>query len=123
MKAIIKKNIRRCRRKRHVRKKVSGSALSPRLTVFRSHKNIYAQIIDDTVGRTLVATSTVEKAVLGKDITTGGNKLAAKAVGMALAGKAISAGIKKVVFDRNGYAFHGRVKELAQGAREGGLKF
>lgn len=123
MKAITKKIIRRRRRKRHVRKKVSGSVLRPRLTVFRSHKNIYAQIIDDTAGRTLAAASTAEKSLLGKDITTGGNKLAAKAVGMALAGKAVEAGIKKVVFDRNGYAFHGRVKELAIGAREGGLKF
>ena len=120
MKTIDTKNLRRRRRKRHVRKMVSGTPRRPRLTVTRSHKNIYAQIIDDTVGSTLVSASTVEKAVRQKP---GGNVEAARRVGEALAAKAVQAGIKKVVFDRNGYAYHGRVKELADAARASGLEF
>jgi len=122
MKQILRKRQRRQRRKRHVRKKVIGSPERPRLTVFRSHKNIYAQIIDDTAGRTLVAASSRESR-LSQQFSSGGNKMAAKAVGAALAEKAVKAGIKKVVFDRNGYAYHGRVRELAQAARDSGLEF
>ncbi len=122
MKASTRKDIRRLRRKRHVRKRVTGTPDRPRLTVSRSHKNIYAQIVDDTVGRTLVAASTREKP-LRERLTAGGNRAAAEVVGSALAAKAVEAGIRKVVFDRNGYPFHGRVKELAEAARKGGLEF
>jgi large subunit ribosomal protein L18 len=122
MKAIEKKTLRRQRRKKRVRKKVTGTAQRPRLSVFRSHKNIYAQIIDDTEGRTLVAASSCEKTVAEK-FGTGGNAAAAEAVGSTLAEKASEAGIQQVVFDRNGYPYHGRVKNLAEAARKGGLKF
>ena len=123
MKAISKKIHQRQRRKRRVRGKVSGTAERPRLTVFRSNKNIYAQIIDDAAGRTLVAASTREGTVREGISGSVGNCDAAKAVGSSLATKAGQAGIKKVIFDRNGYAYHGRVRELAQAAREGGLEF
>ena len=122
MKPIVKRNLRRQRRKKHVRKKVSGSPDRPRLTVFRSHKNIYAQIVDDVAGRTLVATSSNDNP-MRQSVGYGGNAQAAQAVGEALAAKALEAGIKKVVFDRNGYAYHGRVKSLAEAARKGGLEF
>jgi large subunit ribosomal protein L18 len=122
MKAIEKKIFQRERRKRRVRKSVSGTPGRPRLTVFRSHHNIYAQIIDDTIGRTLVAASSMEKTLRGA-LGTGGNKSAAKVVGAALAEKAVQVGIKKVVFDRNGYPYHGRIRELADAARKGGLEF
>jgi large subunit ribosomal protein L18 len=122
MKAIEKKNLRRKRRKQHVRKIVTGTADRPRLTVFRSNKNIYAQIIDDMAGRTLAAASTAEKSVCDDPVSRGNCK-GAKLVGQCLAEKATKAGITKVVFDRNGCAFHGRVKELADAAREGGLEF
>ncbi len=118
MKAIVKKTLQRKRRKARVRKHVFGTADRPRLTVFRSHKNIYAQIIDDTAGHTMVSASTTVESE-----SSGGNKAAAKVVGTSLAAKAIEAGIKKVVFDRNGYNYHGRVQELANAAREGGLEF
>ena len=109
------------RRKRHarVRGKISGTPERPRLCVFRSESNIYAQIIDDTVGNTLVSASTVEKGFEGN----GGNVEAAKTVGAEIARRAIAKGIEEVVFDRGGYIYHGRVKALAEGAREGGLKF
>lgn len=123
MKPTIKKQIRRTRRKRHVRHKVTGTGDRPRLTVSRSHKNIYAQIIDDTAGRTIVAASTVEGAVRANLGDGGANKAAATVVGTALAAKAVEAGIKKVVFDRNGYPYHGRIKELAEAVRKGGLEF
>ena len=119
----LKKYHRRQRRKRRVRKRISGTADRPRLTVFRSHKNIYAQIIDDTAGQTLVAASSVEKPVPQNLSGSGGNKAAAEIVGQTLASKAAEAGIKQVGFDRNGYPFHGRVRELAEAARKGGLKF
>ena len=122
MKASIRNQVRRLRRKRHVRKKVTGTSDRPRLTVFRSHKNIHAQIVDDTVGRTLVAASSQEKP-LREAMEGGGNQAAAQAVGSALAAKAVEAGIRKVVFDRNGFPFHGRVKALAEAARKGGLEF
>ena len=122
MKASIHKRIRRVRRKQHVRKKVTGTPERPRLPVFRSNKNIYAQIVDDTVGRTLVAASTMEKSRRDQ-AGYGGNSAAAEAVGSVLAAKAVEAGIKKVVFDRNGFPYHGRVRQLAEAARKGGLEF
>jgi large subunit ribosomal protein L18 len=124
MKPIIKKQVQRERRKRRVRKHVFGTPERPRLTVFRSHQNIYAQIIDDTVGTTLAASSTVDKAAKGQlNGASGGNKAAAAVVGSSLAAKALEKGIRKVVFDRNGYPFHGRIKDLAEAARKGGLEF
>lgn len=120
---MIKKqgsNIARKRRHIRVRKKVKGTAACPRLNVYRSLKGIYAQIIDDTKGVTLVQASSADKSLNGQ---YGGNKSAARAVGLLLAEKAKAAGITEVVFDRGGYLYHGRVKELAEGAREGGLIF
>ena len=112
-------NKARLNRHRRVRGKVTGTAERPRLNVFRSAKNIYAQIIDDVAGVTLAAASTLDKEFTGN----GGNKEAAKQVGELIAKRAAAKGITEVVFDRGGYIFHGRVKELAEGAREGGLKF
>ncbi|HIY77343.1 MAG TPA: 50S ribosomal protein L18 [Candidatus Sphingobacterium stercorigallinarum] len=113
------KTSRRARIKQGIRKQLSGSTERPRLTVFRSNKGIYAQIIDDTVGKTLISASTLSKEFAGS-----GNKVEqSKAVGKLVAEKAIAAGISKVVFDRNGYLYHGRIKSLADGAREGGLDF
>ena len=109
----------RIKRHNRVRGKISGTAERPRLSVFRSKANIYAQIIDDVAGSTLVCASTVEKAFEGN----GGNCEAAKKIGAALAERALQKGIEEVVFDRGGYIYHGRVKALAEGAREGGLKF
>jgi len=123
MKPSVRKRAQRLRRKRHVRKKVSGTPDRPRLTVFRSHKNIYAQIVDDLAGRTLVAASSLEKPLRERLTIGGGNKAAAAAVGTSLAEKAVQAGIRKVVFDRNGFPFHGRIRELAEAARKGGLEF
>ena len=118
----IDKNTDRKRRHCRVRAKISGTAACPRLCVYRSLNHIYAQIIDDVNGNTLVACSTKEKAVaalLGEK-----NKSEqAKVVGIELAKKATAKGIEEVVFDRGGYLYHGRVSELAEGAREGGLKF
>jgi large subunit ribosomal protein L18 len=113
------KNAARLRRHKRVRGKISGTAERPRLNVYRSSANIYAQIIDDTKGVTLVSASTVEKDFEGN----GSNKVAAKKVGETIAKRAIEKGITDVVFDRGGYIFHGRVAELAAGAREGGLNF
>lgn len=109
----------RIKRHRRVRKNISGTAERPRLNVFRSSNHIYAQIIDDTKGATLVAASSLDKAFEGY----GGNIEGAKAVGKLIAEKAVAAGIKQVVFDRGGYVYHGRVAALAEGAREGGLEF
>ena len=122
MKASIRKIARRRRRKLRVRKRVSGTTERPRLSVFRSHKNIYAQLIDDTIGRTLLTASSMD-STFRSQLPAGGNKTAARVVGASLAAKAVEAGIKRVVFDRNGYAYHGRVKELADAARKGGLEF
>jgi len=107
--------------KRHnrVRGKISGTPERPRLCVFRSENHIYAQIIDDVAGNTLVSASTVEKGFEG----LGSNCDAAKKVGATVAERALKKGIEEVVFDRGGYIYHGRVKALAEGAREGGLKF
>jgi len=124
MKPIIKKQVQRERRKRRVRKHVFGTVDRPRLTVFRSHQNIYAQIIDDTMGTTLASSSTMEKSAKGQlGGKSGGNKAAAAVVGTHLAAKAMEKGIRKVVFDRNGYPFHGRIKDLADAARKAGLEF
>ncbi len=112
-------NAARIKRHQRVRKNISGTAERPRLNVFRSLNHIYAQIIDDTKGVTLVSASSMDKGFEGK----GANVDAAKAVGKAVAEKALAAGIKTVVFDRGGYVYHGRVAALAEGAREGGLEF
>jgi large subunit ribosomal protein L18 len=111
------KETRRIRIKRSVRSKISGTSERPRLTVFRSNKQIYAQVIDDTTGKTLAAASSLKitEKVTKKEIAT--------KVGQAIAQSAHEAGIQSVVFDRNGYLYHGRVKELADAARNGGLKF
>jgi len=116
------KALRRRRRKLRVRKKVFGTPERPRLTVFRSLKHIYAQIIDDTRGHTLVSASTLSKP-LREEIRCGGNKEAAAKVGEVLAKLALEQGITKVVFDRNGYKYHGRIKALADAARAAGLQF
>ena len=123
MKAEKKRILTRRRRQRRVRGRVSGTADRPRLSVFRSSRNIYAQIIDDIRGATLVSASTRDKAVAEADIGYGGNREAAGKLGASLAAKALEAGIKKVAFDRNGYKYHGRVKELAEAARKAGLEF
>jgi large subunit ribosomal protein L18 len=117
------KERQRLRRRRHVRQGITGTSERPRLTVFRSSKHIYAQLIDDLTGRTLASASTVVKKVAGTKPTYGGNVKAAKATGMRLAEAAKAAGISKAAFDRGHYKYHGRVKALAEGAREGGLQF
>ncbi|MGP1273002.1 MAG: 50S ribosomal protein L18 [Phycisphaerales bacterium] len=111
---------RQWRRRRGIRKTVSGTAAKPRLAVYRSLNHIYAQVIDDMEGVTLASASSRDKGV---SISATGNAEAAKAVGQALAEKARAKGVTEVVFDRGGFRFHGRVKALADGAREGGLVF
>lgn len=115
-----KKLLRRKKIRQRIRKKVSGTALKPRLSVYRSNKDIYAQIIDDNASHTLIAASSREKEIVSKKT----NKVEkSKLVGISIAKKAIEAGIKEVVFDRGGNLYHGRIKAVADGAREGGLKF
>ena len=118
---ITKQDTNKARLQRHkrVRGKISGTAECPRLCVYRSNANITAQIIDDVAGVTLASASTYEKDFAG----LGSNKEAARKVGATLAERALAKGISAVVFDRGGYIYHGRVSELAEGAREGGLKF
>ncbi len=118
---VSRKDTNKARLKRHirVRAKISGTSERPRLCVYRSNANIQAQIIDDVKGITLVSASTLEKAFEGN----GGNKEAAKEIGKIIAQRALDKGIKAIVFDRGGYLYHGRVAELAAGAREGGLEF
>ena len=118
---INRPDTRAQRMKRHsrVRSKISGTPERPRLSVFRSENNIYAQIIDDVAGNTLVSASTVEKGFEG----SGSNVEAAKKIGALIAERALQKGIEEVVFDRGGYIYHGRVQALADGAREAGLKF
>ena len=113
------KNKARLKRHKRVRAKISGTALRPRLNVFRSTNNIYAQLIDDVAGVTLASASTLDKELNGY----GGNKEAAKKVGKLIAERAAQKNITEVVFDRGGNLYHGRVKALAEGAREAGLKF
>lgn len=113
----------RLRRKKRIRKKVFGTALRPRLCVYRSLKHTYAQIIDDERGMTLVAASTLSPELKGQIESISGKVAAAKLVGQLIGKKALEKGINKVVFDRNGYLYHGRVQALADGAREAGLDF
>jgi large subunit ribosomal protein L18 len=112
----------RIKRKKRIRKKISGTAAKPRLCVFKSLKNMYAQIVDDASGKVLTGVSTLTTIVKG-EVKYGGNASSAKKVGEAIAKKAAEMGIKEIVFDRNGFKYHGRVKALAEGAREGGLIF
>ena len=118
----IDKNADRKKRHERVRNKISGTADRPRLNVYRSLNNIYAQVIDDTTGCTLVSASTLDEEIKASVKNTG-NKEAAKAVGALVAKRALEKKIKNVVFDRGGYIYHGRVKELAEAAREAGLEF
>ena len=113
------KNVARVRRHKRVRAKISGTAECPRLNIFRSNKNIVAQVIDDVAGKTLVSASTMDKEVKTKQ----SNIEAAKEVGELIAKRAIKAGIKTVVFDRGGYIYHGKVQAFAEAAREAGLEF
>jgi large subunit ribosomal protein L18 len=115
-----RKEYRRLRIKQRIRKIVSGTSERPRLTVFRSNKEIYAQLVDDLAGNTIVAASTKSKDFEKEKVN---KSVQAKQVGNLIAKKAKAAGIESVVFDRNGYLYHGRIKSLAEGAREGGLKF
>ena len=121
---VSKPNSNKQREIRHarVRNKISGTADRPRLNVYRSLNNIYAQVIDDTTGNTLVSASTLDEEIKASVKNTG-NKEAAKAVGALVAKRALEKKIKNVVFDRGGYIYHGRVKELAEAAREAGLEF
>jgi large subunit ribosomal protein L18 len=123
MNILRMKEVRHHRRKARIRKTVYGTAGKPRLTVFRSLKHIYAQVIDDTKGHTLLSMSTKNAPVAEVVGAKGGNKVGAVQVGKALAKLAQEKGITAVVFDRNGYRFHGRIKALADAAREAGLKF
>ncbi|CAM3554896.1 50S ribosomal protein L18 [Pseudostreptobacillus hongkongensis] len=116
----VDRNLARVRKHKSIRSKISGTAERPRLTVFRSLNNIFTQIIDDTTGKTLVSASTIEK---GNKVENGSNLEAAKLIGTRIAEKAKAAGITKVVFDRSGYIYTGRVKALADAAREAGLEF
>ncbi len=113
----------RARRHKRVRNKIVGTSERPRLCVFRSNNNIYASLIDDTVGKTLFSLSTLNSEIKIKLTSSTGNVESAKVVGQLLAQQAVDKGISNVVFDRGGYLYHGRVKALAEGAREGGLKF
>ena len=113
------KSVARVRRHERVRTKISGTADRPRLCIFRSNKNISVQVIDDVAGKTLVAASTLDKEVK----TKASNIEAAKEVGELIAKRAVKAGIKNVVFDRGGYIYHGKIKALAEAAREAGLEF
>lgn len=119
---VDKKEELRLRRHKRVRKKVFGTAEKPRLNVFRSLDNMYAQVVDDTTGHTLAAASTLDGEIKPQ-LKAGGNVEAAKLVGQLIGKRAVEAGIKKVVFDRGGYKYHGRVKSLADSAREVGLEF
>jgi large subunit ribosomal protein L18 len=114
--------LQRHRRKKSIRKKVFGTTERPRLTVFRSAQHIYAQIIDDVAGSTLASASTMEADFRAKG-EFGGNIEAAKTIGQLIGSRAKAAGVEAVVFDRNGFLYHGRVKALADGAREAGLRF
>ncbi len=122
MNASAERRQARLKRQSRVRQKIRGTEERPRLCIFRSAKHIYAQIIEDTTGKTLLSVSTVSKDVAG-DVKYSGNVAAAKAVGTAIAKKALEKDIKLVVFDRNGFLYHGRVKALADAAREAGLSF
>lgn len=123
---MAKRSVRAARReKRHlgIRKKISGAGARPRLAVFRSAKHIYVQAIDDAAGRTLASASTLDKDVRGDLKAYSGNRDSAGVVGRMIAERLLKAGVEQVVFDRGGYRYHGRIKALADAAREGGLKF
>lgn len=122
MGALDNKRKARLKRKARIRKRISGTPEHPRLSVFRSAKHIYAQIIDDVSGRTLVAASSLEKEV-GENTELKGKTARAVLVGKLVARRAVDQDIKSVVFDRNGFLYHGRVKAVSDGAREGGLDF
>ena len=117
------KQMRLERRKWSLRSRLTGTSERPRLSVFRSDKHIYAQVIDDLAGKTLVAVASTSADVRGADLKNGGNIAAAKKVGATIAAKAKEIGVTKVAFDRGGRMYHGRIKALADAAREGGLKF
>lgn len=120
---INKNRNSRIRSKTKIRKKISGTPERPRLTVYRSLSNVYAQLIDDTTGKTIISASSLNKE-LAEEIKSAKGKIAkSKAVGSFLAKKAVEQKISSVVFDRNGYRYHGRIQAIAEGAREGGLKF
>ncbi len=122
MGSLDKKKQARLKRKKSIRKKITGTTQRPRLSVFRSSKHIYAQIVDDTAGHTLASASTVEKEVTSAPVSKG--KIdKATVVGKMIAQRAVEKGIKQAVFDRNGFLYHGRVKAVSDGAREGGLVF
>jgi len=121
--AGISRSKTRLRSKKSVRKKISGTTERPRLSVFRSSRHIYAQIIDDTTGKTLVAASSLSKELVSKTGKRGGNKEGAAYVGGTVADRALKLGIKAVIFDRNGFLYHGRVKALSEAARDHGLRF
>lgn len=116
----LKKELRRASIRKRIRKVISGTAERPRLSIFRSNKQIYAQLIDDINGNTLVAASSADTEVASQKLA---KTEQAKSVGKVLAQKAMAAGISSVIFDRGGYLYHGRVKSLAESVREGGLKF
>lgn len=120
---FLKDNKKRTRKKERVRKKITGTQECPRLSVFRSLNNIYAQVIDDTKGVTLAEASSISKEVAEQIKSAKGKVSKSKFVGQLVAKKAVEKGITSVVFDRNGYNYHGRIKAVADGAREGGLKF
>jgi large subunit ribosomal protein L18 len=122
MLTVVSKNTARRRIHVRIRSRLHGRAQAPRLNVFKSLNHIYAQIVDDDRGNTVVSASTRDKEVR-KSVKSGGNIAGAREVGKALAARAFAAGITRVVFDRGGYFYHGRVKALADAAREGGLKF
>jgi len=119
---VVEKRRKAARRRQHVRKSVRGSANRPRLSVFRSARHIYAQIVDDDSGRSIAAVSSTSKEVRSES-SVGGNIASARSMGQLLAEKAKTQGVSEVVFDRGSYLYHGRIKALADGAREGGLQF
>lgn len=121
MSSLAIREAHRMRRHRRIRKKLSGSSERPRLVVHRSHLHLYAQLVDDSTGRTLLACSTRHPDLI-RQVQRGGNVAAAKKLGEAVAESAVTAGIRKAVFDRGGYAYHGRVKALAEAARAKGLE-
>ncbi|MEO7719849.1 MAG: 50S ribosomal protein L18 [Capsulimonas sp.] len=125
MMALLNKNAARQKRHTRVRKRVSGSPARPRMNVYRSSNNIYVQVIDDLAGTTLASASTLDPSLRSDKASksVGGNVEAAKAVGKLIAERAKAAGIERVVFDRGGYLYHGRIKGLAEAARENGLEF
>ncbi|KAB2965927.1 MAG: 50S ribosomal protein L18 [Thermoanaerobaculia bacterium] len=122
-KKVVEKRYRRERAHQRLRQRVAGTAERPRLAVYKSERFVYAQVIDDERGHTLVSAASIEPEIKGKLASVGANKVAAKAVGEAVAERAMAKGITRVVFDRGGYRYHGKVKELAEAARAKGLEF